>query len=132
MSQHADNNEKFNALLKLISENIQQINEKHKKLNPNTHDTFVGDIINITIEYNARKGISNDYFGNVHSMLLNMKGFLSSSSVNNPLVKNIKYITSTYAQKVLNTTVPWKVSNMTISVILYIFARAVIQNKHQE
>jgi hypothetical protein len=92
-------------------------------------DDVLEHTINITINYLRTKNIVNNYHVNAYNILILMKGYWSSSSVKDPIVRHMKDYTYHVAQKATGKKTSWMLASISISVLMYIFLRAIYRNK---
>jgi hypothetical protein len=113
--------DKFVDTLKYLSNNIKpKINDK---------DDIIEHTINTTITYLRTKNIVSDYNANAYNILVLMKGYWSSSSVKDPIVKHLKDYIFNIAKIATKKKTTWLLASITISVLLYIFLRSLYKNK---
>lgn len=85
--------------------------------------------INTTINYLRTKNITNNYKGQMHTVLTHMRGYWSSSSVKSADVKAIKNNLFKIAGEATGMRTKWLLATICIGVLLYVFLRSVYKNK---
>jgi hypothetical protein len=113
--------EKFVETLKYISENLE--------IKPGSKDDFIEVVMNNTISYLRTKNITGEYNKKVLDILKYMKGYWSSSSIKDKDIKYTKKYLTDIAYKATNKKTKWLLATISISVMLYIFLRAIGKNK---
>lgn len=113
--------DKFVDTLKYLSNNVvPKIGEP---------DDIIENTVQISINYLKSKNIHNNYNEHAYESLKYMKGYWSSSSVKDPVVKTTKEVIYNIAQKATGKKTNWLLASITISVLMYIYLRSIYKNK---
>lgn len=113
--------EKFVDTLKYITNNvIPKIGDE---------SDVIENIVQISINYLKTKNIHNNFNNHAYDILKYMKGYWSSSSVKDPVVKRTKELVYDYALKATGKKTNWLLASISISVLMYLFLRSIYKNK---
>lgn len=113
--------DKFVETLKYISEKLV--------IKPSSADDFIEISIDTTINYMTSKGITHDYANRILDVMMNMKGYWSSSSVKDSKVIHVKKYVSNIVSEATGLKTNWQIASISIAVLIYVFLRAVYSKK---
>jgi len=113
---------KFVDTLKYLSQNITPAR--------GSEEDFIENSINLSLQYLRSKNIVNNYNEQAYEIIKHLKGFWSSSSVKDPLVKKTKNVLFAHTKKATGKKTTWLLASISISTILYIFVRSLYRNKN--
>jgi hypothetical protein len=89
------------------------------------YNNLTKDTLNITFRYLRDKRITHDYNTKILEIIQIMKGYWSASSVKDKDVLQLKKETKNIIRKATGVETDWVISKINITVLIYIFVRAI-------